>query len=439
MTREPKYKKYITEGSPDFNLQLKRWYENLKAHSVITAETYFRHLLLWCERDNINPTELLELARRDDFRYRVMDIIRKFEAEGKAGSYISYVEKPLISWLKFNGVDVKLSINIKDENRNIRSENERVPSKEELGKILRMATPRARVSISLMAYSGLRPEALGDYEGTDCLRLSDIEGVKISSTGVEFEKIPANIRIRSNLSKARNEYFTFLGKEGLDYLAEYLGKRVLEGEKLTFNSPVLQLDPKGEKKRGKEQNEHLRTALVARDIKKAIVNAGFNWRPYVLRAYFSTALDIAESKGLISHPWRQFIMGHKGDIEARYSTNKRLPPDMIEEMRESYKKCLKFLETRISEVSEDNAKLFLQQQLLSAVGYKQEEIDKIDLANISNEEFQQLLRDKVAGAMTENGAKQKVIPVSDVEKYIQEGYDFEAVLPNGKAVMRLRF
>jgi hypothetical protein len=61
-------------------------------------------------------------------------------------------------------------------------------------------------------------------------------------------------------------------------------------------------------------------------------------------------------------------MGHKGDIEARYSTNKRLPPDMIEEMRESYRKCLKFLETRISDISEDNAKLFLQQQLLSAVG-----------------------------------------------------------------------
>jgi hypothetical protein len=162
-------------------------------------------------------------------------------------------------------------------------------------------------------------------------------------------------------------------------------------------------------------------------------------RPYVLRAYFSTALDIAESKGLISHPWRQFIMGHKGDIEARYSTNKRLPPDMIEEMRESYRKCLKFLETRISDISEDNAKLFLQQQLLSAVGYKQEEIDKIDLSSVSNEDFQQLLRDKVAGAMSDNGAKQKVIPVSDIEQYISDGYDFEAVLPNGKAVMRLRF
>lgn len=128
-------------------------------------------------------------------------------------------------------------------------------------------------------------------------------------------------------------------------------------------------------------------------------------------------------------------MGHKGDIEARYSTNKRLPPDMIEEMRESYRKCLKFIETRVSEVSEDNAKLFLQQQLLSAVGYKQEEIDKMDLTNMSNEDFQQLLRDKVAGAMTENGAKQMVVSVNEIEKYIRDGYEFQAVLPNGKAVM----
>jgi len=31
---------------------------------------------------------------------------------------------------------------------------------------------------------------------------------------------------------------------------------------------------------------------------------------------------IAESKGKISHSYMQFITGHKGDIEARYSTNK---------------------------------------------------------------------------------------------------------------------
>jgi len=42
----------------------------------------------------------------------------------------------------------------------------------------------------------------------------------------------------------------------------------------------------------------------------------------MLRAYCDTNMIIAESKGKISHPYMQFIMGHKGDIEARYSTNK---------------------------------------------------------------------------------------------------------------------
>jgi hypothetical protein len=68
--------------------------------------------------------------------------------------------------------------------------------------------------------------------------------------------------------------------------------------------------------------------------------AGAYKRPYVLRAYAETQLIIAESNGKISHPYLQFIAGHKGDIEARYSTNKgMLPPDMIENMRKCYKEC----------------------------------------------------------------------------------------------------
>ena len=132
-------------------------------------------------------------------------------------------------------------------------------------------------------------------------------------------------------------------------------------------------------------------------------------------------------------------MGHKGDIEARYSTNKRLPPDMIEEMRESYKKCTKFFETRISEISENDAKLYLQQQLLLAVGYKQDEIDKMDLSNMSNEEFQNLLKNKVTGAMLNNGTKQKVVLITEVPNYIKKGYEFVAKLDDKTAIVKLPF
>ena len=285
-----------------------------------------------------------------------------------------------------------------------------------------------------MAFCGLRPESLGDYEGKDGIKLSDISGLNITDSDVKIDKIPALLTIRKNLSKARNQYFTFIPEEGITYLQEYLMERIRDGEDINYDSPLLQLDTRGVKK-----NKFLRTPLVTRDIREAIVLAGLNLRPYVLRAYFATALDIAESKGLISHPWRQFIMGHKGDIEARYSTNKRLPLNMIEEMRESYRKCTKFLETRVSEPSENEAKTYLQQQLLLAVGYKQKEIDKIDLAELDNEGFQKLLRDKVTGAMTGNGSKQRLIDISEIGSYLDKGYEFQASLPNGKAVMKLPF
>ena len=181
----------------------------------------------------------------------------------------------------------------------------------------------------------------------------------------------------------------------------------------------------------------MRTTFVTRDITEAIEQVGLKMRLYVLRAYFSTALDIAESKGLISHPWRQFIMCHKGDIEAKCSTNKRLPPNIIDKMIESYNKSTKFLETRISDVSEENARLYLQQQLFSTVGYRQDEINKTNLAETNIEDFQKLLRDKIAGAMANNGSKQKLVPMNEIENLLGEGYEFQVVLSNRKAMMRL--
>ena len=429
MTRKAKYLHLLE------NDKVRRWYENLNAKSYLTATTWLRTLGYYCELENTTPDKLLTDMRRTDFRDKFADFVRKMEREKKAGSYIIRYKKVLRSFSKFNGKALELDINIAGEHLSPTIEDERVPNKEELGRLLRKASSRGRVSISLMAYAGLRPESLGNYQGTDGLRLKDLKGLRLGDN-IEFDKIPVMVNVKSMLSKARHQYFSFIGEEGATYIKEYLEERKRLGEELDYDSPLLQFDYK---KNYKKTNDFLRTILVTRDIRDAIQGAGLKMRPYVLRAYFSTALDIAESKGLISHPWRQFIMGHKGDIEARYSTNKRLPPDMIEEMRESYRKCTKYLETRVSEVSEDNAKLYLQQQLLLTAGYKQEEIDKMDLSEITNEEFQQVLRDKLLGRMADNGAKQKVIPTGDIEQYLTQGYEFQAVLPDGRAVMRLRF
>ena len=429
MTYVAKYENMLQD--PD----VRRWFENLKAKSILTATVYLRTLGYYCELTGYDPQSIINHVKENPlvFKNGFADFVRELEKKGKAGSYIARFKRVLRSWTKFHNLDMKLDINISGENESPTLVNERVPNRDELAKIIRKATPRGRVAIAMMAFTGFRPESLGNYEGTDGLRLGDIKDLQLGKE-VTFVNVPSIVFVRSRLSKTSNQYFSFIPEEGVTYIKEYLEERRKMGEELTVDSPLLQFDP-----RGITTNSYLRTALVTRDIREAMVSAGIKMRPYVLRAYFATAMDIAESKGLISHPWRQFLMGHKGDIEARYSTNKRLPPDMIEEMRSSYKKCTKYLETRASEPSENEAKTYFQQQLLLAVGYKQDEIDHMQLGELDNETFQKLLRDKVTGAMTGNGSKQRLVNIDEIGSYLEKGYEFQASLPNGKAVMKLPF
>jgi hypothetical protein len=147
---------------------------------------------------------------------------------------------------------------------------------------------------------------------------------------------------------------------------------------------------------------------------------------------------VAESKGFISHPYLQFLMVHKGDIEARYSTNKgRLPPSMIEEMREAYKKCEPLLSTKSETASEEQIKKTFKEQFLLVSGFRKEEIEKMNLDEMTNEELQSLVRQRLLGAMVNNGNHQKVIPVAEVERYVTNGWEFVAALPNERAILRL--
>jgi hypothetical protein len=414
---------------------VRRWYENLEAKSVITATVYLRTLGLYCELVETSPKKILTEARSKRFRDGFTDFIRKMEKEGKAGSYVERFKKVVLSWTAYNNLQVKLKVNIKGASDTPTIANERVPSKDELSRILRMASPRGRVSIAMIAFSGLRPESLGDYLGTDGIRFEDFTEAKVSARGVKFEKTPTILLVRRALSKARHPYFTFVGSEAIDYINESLHERVKQGEKLTPQSSLLAFDPRGVRK-----NRFLRTTLVTRDIKEAIIKAGFTWRPYVLRAYCDTNMIVAESRGHISHPYLQFLMGHKGDIEARYSTNKgRLPPSMIEEMREAYKKCEPLLSTKAETATEDQIKRTMREQFLVVAGFKKEELEKMNLAEMTDEELQNAVRQRLVGMMTGNGSRQKVIPVQEVRSYIGQGYEYVASLPDGGAIVKVPF
>jgi len=423
--QKEKYKKLL--GDPD----VQRWYKNAARGSRVTADVYLRRLGGFCADHGMTPKELAAMRQRQ-LEDLLLDSVSELEGRGKAGSYIKSIVKAVKSWLSHNRRELKVKIKISGADDTPTLKEERVPTKNELLRILLAGDKKARAATVLVSFAGLRLETLGDYGGTDGLRVGDLPEMRLAGRKVEFNRIPTLVVVRKNLSKAKHQYFTFLGEEGCGYVREYLEDRILRGEKLTPDSPVI--TPKLRMK------PFVRTINIGDAIRKAIRKAGFGWRPYVLRSYFDTQLMLADSKGLVLRDYRQFWMGHKGDIEARYTINKhRLPGEVVEDIRAAYQRSQEHLQTAVLDAtSDERIREEFKKQLLLVAGFRPEEIKKMDLLDIGDDkEFQETIRRKLTDMMEKNGARQKVVPLNKIEKYIKEGWEFHAALPNGKAIIKL--
>ena len=70
-------------------------------------------------------------------------------------------------------------------------------------------------------------------------------------------------------------------------------------------------------------------------------------------------------------------------------------------------------------------------------GLSEEEDAKYDIASMTDEELHSLVRRRLLGTMENNGARQKVVAVDEVESYITQGWEYAGSLPNGKAILKL--
>lgn len=413
------------------------WYQNLRHRSPITGDVYFRTLGLYCRLNSITPEQILEDAKTGKLRKDFIRFVDIKVNEGKAGSYIERFKRVLNSWVLHNGYDANLGrIWVQGSNFSPTLEDERPPSKEEIDSMLRNATVRGRAIISLLAFSGLRPESLGNYDGSDALRLKDIEGLKIKPKTVEFSVVPAVLKVRQSrvqLSKKGHSYFTFVPQQTFKYLRDYLKQRILNDETLTPDSPVIRADRRGSNLR---ESGILATTFLERDIRDAIKKSGLKFRPYVLRVYFSSAMDVCEANNLVSHNWREFWFGHKGDISARYSTNKVLPKETIEAMRDKFKKCCRYLETEKGPLEEDEAERKAKETMLVIAGFTKQEIEREDLLAMGAEELGKVVRERMLGDHAGNGNRQIVVKKDQIEPLIKKGWEFVAQFDD-KVILKL--
>ncbi len=299
----------------------------------------------------MTPLQLSELGMKDlrTVTDLIEDHITWMESKNYSPGYIDDVVKAVKSWLRHFDVLIRRKLKVSNPDHTPTLENERVPIAEEMAEIYNRATLRASVVISLMAKSGLRPEVIGNHDGTDGLRIKDLPDIVIHQGIVKCIDTPNKIIVRRELSKTRHQYFTFSTSSATKKLIAYLNDRLEHGEPLNGDSPVVAPDYIYKTNRGNNRNKKfLPTRTISKEVRETF-RPRFTWRPYVLRAYFDTELLIAESKGKIAHDFRAFFMGHKGTIEAKYTTNKGILPEvLVTEMREAFKRCEELLDLELS-------------------------------------------------------------------------------------------
>jgi len=432
--------KYVAfEKDPTFV----RWRTNLARGSPITAEVTVRRLGRVCELLDTTSQGMLEKVGKDlkGFQDSLEDLVTRLESEHKAPGYILGLLKAVKSWLRYNDIKLTRRIKVSNPTATPTIEDEQIPSHEELSRIFRASNPRVRTAEVLMAFADLRPESIGNHDGSDGLKLKDLPELRTRDGKVSFDKIPTMIIVRAGLSKTRHKYFTFLINEGCTYLKEYLEERLRQGEQLKPESPLI-----AHERPRATTRKFVMTRKISHLIRKCMRKAGIYKRPYVLRAYAETQLIIAESKGRISHPYLQFIAGHKGDIEARYSTNKgRLPEEMIEDMRNCIQECEPYLSTTTREMDQSTvvkeakiealksiAKSLLGIDLLEVKVAKENELKR----ELSRDEEIELFENEIKKMREGEKDPQTIVKEDELEAYLADGWQFVSVLPSQRILIR---
>ncbi len=437
----------VEVDNPRFNADFKRWYDNMARKSVGSANLNARSLFRFINKIGLTLEEFTSATKKDvqHGENLIMDFVGDQFDEGKSPGYINNYVKTVKNWLRFNGVLLVRRIYTGNTNLTPSIADEVIPNNDELLQIMNCATLRGRCSISFIALAGLRPMTLGNETGTDGLKVKDIPDLVIDGYTASFKRVPVRIIVRPELSKTKRQYETFLTTEGSCCLKAYLEGRMFRGENLDRQSAIISVKRGFESAKFRKdaivlngkRGRHISTKTVTQEIRNAI-RPRFSWRPYVLRSFFATKLLIAESAGKITHSYRQFFMGHSGDMLARYTIDKHLPEEVVEDMRRSFLHSEEYLST-VRRVSEEEMRKKQLMDTARMLGYGEEKLanltEILDRTRTVDEAVEEI-RKLEEQPKTSNGSYDVVEDEAEMLERLEEGWTLERELNGDKFLLK---
>lgn len=397
-----------------------------------TARLQFEQLALFCRRTASSPEDLVRLAAakpNTEFRALVLDWAEAQRAQGRPDQYLKAIWYAVKSWLKHNEVRPSWSppFNVLPA---ATLGAERVPTVEEVRKLLSVISPRNRVAVLILTSSGVRIGALADRFEAGGITLADFPDLVLSRGGPKFGSTPPVLHVPANRAKGWKEYYTFISGEAAEALQAYLTERIRRKEKLGPGSSVIGPEPKASHshfRRSREGSLFISGKSLGNAIRVGLrktLPKGVRVRPHTLRSWTSTNLERAEREGQITRTLREYFMGHAlKSIDTRYNVGKRLSGDQIEELRKAYARVERFVSTSPQRTEALAVDPVYRKAVLFAVGYTDADTKEMDLAGMPNEEFLEAIQNSPARKHSaSSGPREMVVTEAELPKYLADGW-----------------
>ena len=267
----------------------------LNSDSQDSVTSYVKVLNWFCADFKITPRELVEASSKGEFRpdLECAAWIRSKRnlAPGTRRVYRAAMRK----FFETNLPDMDFRWDRVQVGKMRILEMDRAPTKDELLKMLSVATLKGRVVIAFLTSSGVRRGTLAK------LRLKDLDLDKYPDVGV--------VRVPSEANKSRFPFVTFISPQAKGLLREYLREREAgvrrPPEKITPESPVIARAGKA-----------VRSVAISELWRRTLDRAGLGETPrrfrtlraHVARKFFATQLTACGTHVSV----RERLLGHSG-------------------------------------------------------------------------------------------------------------------------------
>jgi len=335
--RMPRFMKRQIEQSQSLTRLAVRMYR--RGGAARSAWIYSYHVVKFCHWLKLPPDDAIKT--KFDWAAMINEYIDYLRVTTNVSpAYANQALASLKKWLRINGIDVGWGG--VEGSRGWQVERDRVPTKEDLRKILSVADLAIKVLAEVAISSGLR---LGTILS---LRLKDIK--------MEFETPAIIVKPELAKDRPRRGFITFLSPEAKSMVQAHLREREIRGEALTPESFLITAErPAGARITVEAADQNWRRLLK----RVGMYTKGHRWgiyHPHTLRKYFSTWTKLSGVDSWVV----EFFMGHRSGINQVYfmaGAEDLENPQLLERLMKEYRKALPALEIfneaeRVKELAE---------------------------------------------------------------------------------------